>query len=549
MERTRTSWSGDLGDLADAIVPLVKDGPIDYMAGQEDPADEAAMVRLTPQIVKMANKVPKHNARWSTLVRAVLSLIRSGTITGAPTHAAARKTYAELEATKIRNIDLHIRKQWYRKTNKAWMLPFPNPSGPPQLDPVAAAPLPVHVAATALDAHAVAASAATSPVDAIAPPGIAASSIAANPPGAAGPAFGLSPPRPPRVDHDSLQVLSSVADFAGPDPFSVADEVGFNDVTSDSDSEDSVSNELQYQYGFVDEDTAWRHMVTDDGIQHGDQEYTTIIEQPEPPNTLCTALFVDGTRSEIPGMFGKVSAAVGKPLVKKVATAAKTAAKKKGKEVEATPTEKAKPAKPAKPAAVPVAAKTPTEKAKPAKPVAAKPKAKPASLGTASILKRPSVATIAANKKAKHASPAAPHINGTSETVMNRPAAKVTKRPAVLSDDEEEEDDSDEDEEEDEEEEESEHQTEIDEEEDEDEEEMKMNMMMERKMRSRADIVVRQPLTITLRCWSPRTVAHRKQLASAPSTRRRIWWRWLLFRMARSMSSSVAISRLCRWRK
>ena len=54
-------------------------------------------------------------------------------------------------------------------------------------------------------------------------------------------------------------------------------------------------------------------MVADDGLQLVVREFTPLIQEPEPPNTLCTALFVDGTRMEIPGMFAKVSAAVKKP--------------------------------------------------------------------------------------------------------------------------------------------------------------------------------------------------------------------------------------------
>ena len=62
--------------------------------------------------------VPGHNARWPTLCRAILILMKpqdehsQPRFPNPPSRLADRKDVAGIEATKIRAFDYHIRREW-----------------------------------------------------------------------------------------------------------------------------------------------------------------------------------------------------------------------------------------------------------------------------------------------------------------------------------------------------------------------------------------------------------------------------------------------------
>ena len=137
-ERARSSWQGTVQECAKAVKALFKDGLIEYDACWDDPADEEKMTTLREPLLKLQAIVPRLNARWSTIMKAILHLMATQEwFQEAPSRSVERRAVAGAEATKVRNICYHIRREWYRKSQKPWMEPFPNPNP----GAVAAAPM------------------------------------------------------------------------------------------------------------------------------------------------------------------------------------------------------------------------------------------------------------------------------------------------------------------------------------------------------------------------------------------------------------------------
>ena len=139
------SWSGSPEQCADAIVAFFADGRIEYVCPGDGPADVTRLTELKSEIQQMIGHMPKLNARWKQYVKGVLVLMQDGRYSPKPTTVVSRKQIAEEEATKLRAIALHIRRQWYMKRVPEWMIPFARPVAVAQL--VASATVPADVIA------------------------------------------------------------------------------------------------------------------------------------------------------------------------------------------------------------------------------------------------------------------------------------------------------------------------------------------------------------------------------------------------------------------
>ena len=61
----KAGFIGSLEIIIEGTVKFAELGGVQYDAAQEDPADVAAIVILTPAIAELQIHVPAHNTRWS----------------------------------------------------------------------------------------------------------------------------------------------------------------------------------------------------------------------------------------------------------------------------------------------------------------------------------------------------------------------------------------------------------------------------------------------------------------------------------------------------
>jgi hypothetical protein len=126
----RTSWAGTPRWCAIKLPDLFLHGGIDYTRSDGDPPDEDWFfdARNQSAVLGLASIAPKHNIRWSTFVKALMICFASADclVPVAP-DLKQREKDAGVLATKLRAICFHIRREWYRKSSKRWMLPFPAP--------------------------------------------------------------------------------------------------------------------------------------------------------------------------------------------------------------------------------------------------------------------------------------------------------------------------------------------------------------------------------------------------------------------------------------
>ena len=123
-----TGWVGDVADCATALKVLFAAGALTYGRAQCDSPDERAIVAMTPGLLVLFALIPDGNCLYSTFVKAILELMTAelyGGTNGGPLRS--RKKKAEDQALILRNVCQHIRREWYRKSKKSWMLPFPRP--------------------------------------------------------------------------------------------------------------------------------------------------------------------------------------------------------------------------------------------------------------------------------------------------------------------------------------------------------------------------------------------------------------------------------------
>ena len=62
-------------------------------------------------------------------VKAILKLIADGKYPDPPNDLKGQLREAEDQATMLRTLVFHIRREWYRKSTKTWMAAFPRPTG------------------------------------------------------------------------------------------------------------------------------------------------------------------------------------------------------------------------------------------------------------------------------------------------------------------------------------------------------------------------------------------------------------------------------------
>ena len=272
------SWSGSPEQCADAIAAFFVDGRIEYVCPGDGPADVTRLTELKAEIQSMIGHMPKLNARWKQYVKGVLVLMQDGRYSPKPTTVASRKQIAEEEATKLRAIALHIRRQWYMKRVPEWMIPFARPAAVAQL--VASA---------------------TVPADVTAGPPVAA--VLPRPPVAASP-----PPPPVPIGSSTMGLLAAALRWQA--PMSAFDIDSPRDEASSIEYEPSVADsnigsdmEVHWVYGYDTDDAgtrkSWRGAYLDDQLI-AEREYAS--HTTTDGTTLHVAHFLDGTSSTTPGM-------------------------------------------------------------------------------------------------------------------------------------------------------------------------------------------------------------------------------------------------------
>ena len=181
----------------------------------------------------------------------ILKLVSQGKYGNLPSTKSKQVKEAEEQATVLRTVCFHIRREWYRRSSKPWMLPFPRPNGAalddePNSPTEVAIPVPVQSTAASLlvSCH--------------------------------GEGFDL-------CEHM----------FAEP----ATDEAH---LLSDSDLDDV------YVYGFDVEPNgsrkAWRKLVDIEGEEIIGKEYAAHCNEPVDGVGLMVGHFLDGTEKQIPGM-------------------------------------------------------------------------------------------------------------------------------------------------------------------------------------------------------------------------------------------------------
>jgi hypothetical protein len=264
------------------------------------------------------NGMPRLNANWGMFKKAVIILM------GRDSFAFLGKNVdtADEEATVLRTIMFHIRREWYRKSSLAWMQHF-------KQEKVDADPAITAVGPAAAEPHAKAFPAAKSP-----------------PAGKSPPAAKSLPLRRSFAQAFSSECYDMVADDDDDDDDDDGDDAGplaeakveappvqclmaapscpapCEEPREDSDSD---ANDIRYEYGKGDGGTAWRQLCTNSGIHLEEREYASHVTD-RGPTKLCAAHFLDGTHQEIRGMFGVMQQPAKSKVAKKKPASAKQVA-------------------------------------------------------------------------------------------------------------------------------------------------------------------------------------------------------------------------------
>ena len=125
----KKSFQGSFQDIIQGTKGFAAAAPIRYPNVQEQPADPEAIAALEAEIVQLQNSVPSHDSKWSMPWRAFLHYVDGGVWTDPPTRHSCKIKACQDEAHKLRSIDYHVRRRWYRNSRKDWMAAFPRPEG------------------------------------------------------------------------------------------------------------------------------------------------------------------------------------------------------------------------------------------------------------------------------------------------------------------------------------------------------------------------------------------------------------------------------------
>ena len=138
----KSGWKGDAATCATALYVLFAPGDLEYRSGQDDAPDDVAIVAMTPGLLALFALIPKGNGLYSTFVRAILEIMKAGKYggtQGGPMRTRMKK--AQDQAMILRTICFHIRREWYRRSKKLWMIAFPNTAPSAGVHPSRAVPV------------------------------------------------------------------------------------------------------------------------------------------------------------------------------------------------------------------------------------------------------------------------------------------------------------------------------------------------------------------------------------------------------------------------
>ena len=304
-----------------------QDGAIAYSPGFDDPPDGAQITDLGPGIMRLRQLAPGNNVSWKVYKLAILSNMANRTWKNPPSCVEERQRIAEDQATTLRCIDFHIRRERYRKRCPAWLTAFEKNSGdgrslsvspttslpvPPTaaslpVPPTAAslpvpqtASLPVPPTAASLPVPPTAASLPAPPTTAASlpvPP--TAARLPVPPTTAASPPSGTSWYTNQQLLDDGWQTFTDDISNVTDDLIYTGSELEF------SCDDEGPSQEFAWQPGYETDSwgvRAWRLMVASSGESVGDKEFATSILPPTAGSVLARGRFLDDTELEIPGL-------------------------------------------------------------------------------------------------------------------------------------------------------------------------------------------------------------------------------------------------------
>ena len=294
--------TGSFREVASVLDVMFRAGRIDYEADQEDPADGRAIESKTGSVQRLLEKFPKLELRWAVLKKSILSMLEdkgsSWPVEDRPETYEARVALAEEQATRLRNIIFHVKREWYRRSTKPWMCAFPNPflgAGATATGPPAGGGAAVPHVETSL---------------------VAATVAATSVPGPATPPATPTPSPAARIDPwQSMRSLFDDFDGFEPadrgvssraSPITVVPGLLANDAMDMDLGQDATQSgsRLSWQLGVDTHDdnphkevVAFRQMVDESHTPVGDREVALEVKKHA---AMARAVFLDGTEEEIP---------------------------------------------------------------------------------------------------------------------------------------------------------------------------------------------------------------------------------------------------------
>ena len=329
-----TSLAASYPLVAQHLDVIHQNGKIDYPSLFDDPADGDRLAgALTAGVLRIMQIAPKNNIPWKTYKLAVLANMADPARAWAdtPSDATARTNLAEDEATKLRCIDFHIRRERYRKRHPIWMQAFEQDAA--TAHSTAPAPSPQH--GVAPPTHTV------TPATTFFPAAAAPSAIVAMPPHPA-PAPAVSLP-PALGTHSSTGGTTTAGDWLGRQHL-MDDSWAASDIDdmfysgselNDSEENDTDGRDCAWQASYKierGEIKAYREMITSTGEVVGSKEQAIDIVPPSDGSLFAFGTFLDGSCITIPNL---IYSSIPKILKKAAAHHDDTRSRKRGLENQA----------------------------------------------------------------------------------------------------------------------------------------------------------------------------------------------------------------------